>query len=90
MEGQKQFLIGANRDSTSVSVDSSLGLILRRPEVRDIAAEYGSEVRGSSGFNYIDIVPPIPKKELGKLGQALVDLAIRLDPSEPRSTYRIS
>ena len=90
MEGQKQFLIGSSSEKTFVAVDSTLGVILRRPEVIEIAASYGSEVRGTFGFTSIDIIPPIPYEQLDKLGQALVQLALSLDPSDPKPTYEIS
>ena len=90
MEGEKRFLIGAGKKATYVYVGTDLGRILHRPEVSELARSYGSEIRKSSGFSEVEIVPPIPAKRLNKFGEELVNLANNLDPTPPMPSYKIT
>jgi hypothetical protein len=89
MESKKHFEITPGPESTFVTATAELGMLLRHPGVRDIAAGYDSYVRSTVDFNQAEVIPPIPRGELEKFGQALVDLALSLDPSDPKPTYKV-
>ena len=73
----------------TVIPSTGLGRILHRPEVKDIVARFGSTAKISSLDNYMEIIPPIAKSQLPKLGEALVSLAHSLDSSDPPAIYSI-
>jgi hypothetical protein len=87
---EKKFLIrNIPKLGQSVVTSPELGRILHRPEIEDIIAGFGSTVKKSPLEVYIEIVPPITKAQLPKLGDALVQLAHSLDPSDPQAEYSI-
>jgi hypothetical protein len=89
MYGEKHFIIHQRLKDTTVNRSPDMGMILRRPEIREIVSSFGSSIIGLADAS-IEIVPPIPKKELPKLGEALVELVRTLDTSDPYPTYRIT
>jgi hypothetical protein len=90
MDTEKRFAISNWERVTAVSVPLSLGRILLREEVKLIAKSFGSRVNTSPNFSLIDVIPPIPPERLQEFGEALVELAWKLDPTEPKPDYKIN
>jgi hypothetical protein len=89
MESDKYFNIHQGQAATTVNTSLPLGLILRRPEVREIVSSFGSSIIGHPDAS-MEIIPPIAQGSLSKLGEELVRLANELDPSKPLPTYHIN
>ena len=90
MDAEKLFSISnPNRSQQFVYASRELGRILLMDEVSDIVREFGSEVKRTLGDYSISIQPPIPKAKLPQFGEALVQLAHTLDPSDPMPDYDI-
>jgi hypothetical protein len=79
MESVRQFNISQDKKKTAVSVSGELALVLQHHGVTEFARNYGSRIIKTSGAGYIEIVPPIPKSELQKLGDMLVELTYSLE-----------
>jgi hypothetical protein len=87
---EKRFTISSwEPEGQSVSVTEPLGRILLHGGVVQIIESYGSKIVKTPNFQAIDIVPPIPADKRDELGEALVDLAKNLDPSDPPPTYEL-
>lgn len=89
MELTKHFIIHQSKDGTHVARSPDLGRILGRPEVAALVTGMGSELRGSAPYSSVEIVPPLPKKRLKALGDALVKITTDLDPTPPEPSYEI-
>jgi hypothetical protein len=90
MMNEKEFVINYLGPSEQFVIASrTLGRVLMRDEIVKIVGEFGSRVKMTPGDVSIDIIPPIPKDRLPELGEALVQLAQKLDPTPPPPTYKI-
>lgn len=88
---EKQIILhNVDRKTQYVGVGRQLGLLLLRPEVAQIVKGLGSSVKTNMGSTSIDIVPPLKKPDQKRFGKAVVELAIKLDPSPPPPTFEIN
>jgi hypothetical protein len=85
METTNQFVIYPGENSTYLSVSAGLGRILSHRQIPEIIHSFGSEAKIVHGNGAIEIVPPIPIKELPLLKKALEDFAKSLDPDGPET-----
>jgi len=73
-----------------LGASNNMGRFLKSPAVSDVVRGFGSILVNKHDTNDFNVVPPIRTENLENLGQALVELAQKMDPEPPAPRYEIN